>query len=98
MTKDDQKLKTGLVLHPAELTVSHCNGGFLYPSRRGYADALNDDDKLANVDKLQEIDNETSSEDKSEKGDASDESDEDDELILGEEAKTANDQKYRHKN
>ncbi|KAI2509735.1 hypothetical protein MHU86_4717 [Fragilaria crotonensis] len=30
MTEDDPKLETALVLHPAELTVNRCNGGFLY--------------------------------------------------------------------
>ena len=30
MTEDDPKLKTGLVLHPDELRVNPCNGGFLY--------------------------------------------------------------------
>jgi hypothetical protein len=31
MTEDDPKLKSGLVLHPAELTDNRCNGGFLGP-------------------------------------------------------------------
>jgi hypothetical protein len=30
MTEDDPKFRSGLVLYPAELTVNHCNGGFLY--------------------------------------------------------------------
>jgi hypothetical protein len=29
MTEDDPKFKSGLVLHPVELTVNRCNGGFL---------------------------------------------------------------------
>jgi hypothetical protein len=30
MTEDDPKFKSALVSDPAELTVNHCNGGFLY--------------------------------------------------------------------